>query len=78
MNRIARSAVYVALLLLGLSMTPTRIYGLSLNFAAVGILALVLLQLRTTKNPVDYALARLALGCLGVVYFAPLLVLGVQ
>lgn len=71
MNRIIRAVVYVLLLILGLSLTPARLWHTSFNIAVIGLAAVLLVQLRTTRNRVDEALAWVALWAVCAVLGAP-------
>lgn len=69
MNRIARTGVYVTLLVLGLSLTPARLFDVTAKIAIIGLCAMVLVQLRSTRTTLDYAFA-------GVAWWAVIAVLG--
>ncbi|MEU6595329.1 hypothetical protein ABZ923_40085 [Streptomyces sp. NPDC046881] len=72
MSRLARTGVYVALLLVGLSLTPARFLHISLPIAAIGLLAFFVVQVRSTKNETDLAFAWVALWAVVAVLGAPL------
>ncbi|MCX4458526.1 hypothetical protein OOK58_42190 [Streptomyces sp. NBC_01728] len=71
MPRVVRTVVYVLLLLIGLSAVPTRLYSVTFNIAIIGLGSMVLLQLRSTRNRLDYALAWVALWAVVAVIGAP-------
>ncbi|PWI16022.1 hypothetical protein DI272_19000 [Streptomyces sp. Act143] len=72
MTRIVLIAVYLVFLCLGLSAAPPGLlHTFLLNVATVGLVCMVVLQLRSTKNALDYALARGALGAAVVVVGLP-------
>lgn len=72
MNASAKTGIYVLLLALGLSATPTRLLSTTLDIAIIGLLCMVVLNLRTTRNSVDNALAWVALWAVIAVLGAPL------
>lgn len=61
MSRTARVGAYVTLLILGLSLTPPHLFSMTLKMAIVGLFCMLLVQLRSTRNIVDEALAWVAL-----------------
>lgn len=71
MSRTARVGVYVTLLILGLSLTPPHIFNVTLKMAIVGLCCMILVQLRSTRNIVDEALAWVALWAVIGVLGAP-------
>lgn len=71
MHSPARTAVYILLLLAGLSLTPARLLAESLLIAAIGLTAFLLVQVRRTRNGVDYAFAWVALWAVAAVLGAP-------
>jgi hypothetical protein len=71
MSRSARTFVYVVLLFVGLSLTPARLVHTSLPIAAIGLLAFLAVQMRSTKHVIDYAFAWIALWALASVLAAP-------
>ncbi|MXM66775.1 hypothetical protein GR925_25920 [Streptomyces sp. HUCO-GS316] len=73
MSRITKSGVYVLLLLLGLSLTPAHVFDVTLKIAIVGLCAMVLVQLRSTRTTLDYAFAWVALWAVVAVLGAPLI-----
>jgi len=74
MGRIARLVVYAALLIIGISATPARLQTESTAIAAIGLICVIALQLRSTKNAVDITLVWVALWAVAsVTMVAPLL-----
>ncbi|MGW2951564.1 hypothetical protein [Streptomyces eurythermus] len=71
MPRLVRTVVYVVLLFLGLSLSPAKLYHQSLITASIGLLAVLLVQIRTTRNTIDYALAWVALWAMATVLVTP-------
>jgi hypothetical protein len=71
-NRTARAGLYVTLLILGLSLTPPHIFSVTLKIAIVGLCCMILVQLRSTRNIVDEALAWVALWAVVAVLGSPL------
>lgn len=71
MSRIRRFALITLLLGLPLAATPPEIYGTSLVLAGVCLFCVFVLQLRTTKNRLDVALAVVALWALLAVLAGP-------
>jgi len=72
MSRIARAGVYVALLILGLSLTPAHVFDVTLKIAIIGLGCMIIVQLRTGRTTFDYALAWVALWAVVAVLGAPL------
>lgn len=72
MSRCAKTGVYVLLLVLGLSMTPAHVFNVTMQIATVSLLCMVLVQLRSTRTSLDYALAWVALWAVVAVLGAPL------
>ena len=73
MSRITKAGVYVLLLILGLSLTPAHVFNVTLKIAIIGLGAMILVQLRSTRNTLDYALAWVALWAVIAVLGAPLI-----
>lgn len=72
MSRVTRAGVYVTLLVLGLSLTPARLFDVTAKIAIIGLCAMVLVQLRSTRTTLDYAFAWVALWAVVAVLGAPL------
>ncbi len=71
MSRIRRFALIAVLLGMPLAATPPGIYGMSLALAGLCLFCVLVLQLRTTKNGLDVALALVALWALLAVIAGP-------
>ncbi|MFJ5037987.1 hypothetical protein [Streptomyces parvulus] len=67
----ARFLAYVLLLAVGASLAPEHDFRTVLAIALVGIAAMLLVQLRQTRNAVDHVLAFLALWAAASVLGAP-------
>lgn len=72
MSRVTKAGVYVLLLILGLSLTPAHVFDVTAKIAIIGLCAMVLVQLRTTRTTLDYAFAWVALWAVVAVLGAPL------
>ncbi|MFM9590749.1 hypothetical protein ACKI16_29605 [Streptomyces scabiei] len=72
MSHIAKTGVYILLLVLGLSVAPAHVFNVTMQIAGIGLLCMLLLQLRSTRTRFDYALAWVALWAVVAVLSSPL------
>jgi hypothetical protein len=70
---LSRLGVYVFLLVVGIAASPAQLHGELYRIGVVGLACVLLVQLRTTRNALDHALAWIALWAVVAVLVAPFL-----